>query len=481
MNLEQYQQEYPQHQDMRERVKQDANRLHFHLMPPTGWLNDPNGLCQFQGQYHIYFQYTPFLAGWGTKLWGHYTSTDLIHFQEHPPFLFPDTPWDRDGVYSGSALVHQGNIHYFYTGNVKLTDQKYDYIMQGREQNTIHLVSQDGFHTHVKELVLTNQDYPKSFSKHVRDPKIYTYGGQFYMVLGARDGNSQGCALVYRSTDLSRWEYMDTLRTQEPFGYMWECPDLFDVDQQTVLMACPQGISQQGHHYQNVYQCGYFPVQHKDGTFVLGDFQELDYGFDIYAPQTFEDEQGRRILLAWMGIPDAEYSHSPTAAFDWIHALTMPRQLVWKDGHLYQQPLEEMRQLRTDARICDSEGFGTWYPNDCCYELTWKSHGESFGTFHVQLRDGVDLTYQDGVLTLQMSPQCGAGRTVRSLDCGHLWDCTVFSDTSSLELFINGGRYTMTTRVYSPNLLQPVRFLEWDQPTEIHAYTLGGYHMDYLE
>ena len=96
---------------MRENVKRDKNRLHFHMMPPTGWMNDPNGLCQFHGVKHIYFQYTPFLAGWGTKLWGHYTTKDWVHYTEEEPFLFPDTKWDRDGVYSGSACVKEdGNI-----------------------------------------------------------------------------------------------------------------------------------------------------------------------------------------------------------------------------------------------------------------------------------------------------------------------------------------------------------------------------------
>lgn len=88
-------------------------------MPPTGWMNDPNGLCQFHGINHIYFQYTPFLAGWGTKLWGHYTTQDWIHYEEEEPFLFPDTKWDRDGVYSGSAIVKEDGIHFFYTGKCK--------------------------------------------------------------------------------------------------------------------------------------------------------------------------------------------------------------------------------------------------------------------------------------------------------------------------------------------------------------------------
>lgn len=205
MNKETYLTEYPKHESMRENVKKDKNRLHFHMMPPTGWMNDPNGLCEFQGVNHIYFQYTPFLAGWGTKLWGHYTTKDWIHYKEEEPFLYPDEEWDRDGVYSGSAYTCEDGIHYFYTGNVKLWDKDYDYIMNGREQNTIHVFSPDGKNIAYKKLVMTNDDYPVNMSKHVRDPKIYKKDGRYYMIQGGRDAESYGCALLFCSDDLEHW------------------------------------------------------------------------------------------------------------------------------------------------------------------------------------------------------------------------------------------------------------------------------------
>ena len=198
MNKETYLTEYPKHESMRENVKKDKNRLHFHMMPPTGWMNDPNGLCEFQGVNHIYFQYTPFLAGWGTKLWGHYTTKDWIHYKEEEPFLYPDEEWDRDGVYSGSAYTCEDGIHYFYTGNVKLWDKDYDYIMNGREQNTIHVFSPDGKNIAYKKLVMTNDDYPVNMSKHVRDPKIYKKDGgqQSHLVIC---GNARICSRLTAS------------------------------------------------------------------------------------------------------------------------------------------------------------------------------------------------------------------------------------------------------------------------------------------
>jgi beta-fructofuranosidase len=103
---------------LKEMVNNDPLRLHYHLMPPTGWLNGPNGLIQHNGIYHIYYQYTPFYAGWGNKIWGHYTTKDWLNFKEEEPFLYPDHEDDRDGAYSGCAYIKDNQFHYFYTGNV---------------------------------------------------------------------------------------------------------------------------------------------------------------------------------------------------------------------------------------------------------------------------------------------------------------------------------------------------------------------------
>lgn len=479
MNRDDYIKEYPLHADMRENVKKDFWRLHYHLMPPTGWMNDPNGLCQQNGVYHIYFQFTPFQASWGTKLWGHYTTMDWIHFQEQDPFLFPDREWDRDGVYSGSAIVKDDKIHYFYTGNVKLWDKEYDYIMNGREQNTIHLVSKDGMEIQTKELVMTNDDYPADMSKHVRDPKIYEKDGKYYMVQGGRDAKDRGCALLFFSEDLVHWEYFDRIQTKPSFGYMWECPDLFDLDGQTILTVCPQGVPQQGHLYQNVYQCGYFPVEldFENKKYKLGTFKEIDAGFDIYAAQTFQDEQGRRILIGWMGIPDADYDNDATVDFDWIHALTMPRVLSMQHGKLIQQPLEEMKNLRGEKIQASIHEFGSYLTEDCCFELNVQME-EKVKCFQLQLREDVWVSYKDNILELRLG-ESGHGREVRTIELENLDDFTVFSDTSSIEIFVNGGEHVLTTRVYSKKRKQEVKLLTSGCVGTVTVYPLGSYDVEW--
>ena len=189
------------------KVNTDPYRLHFHLMAPTGWLNDPNGLCVIKGVNHIYFQYTPFSATWGLKSWGHYSTENWIDYTEHPIFLRPSVAEDIDGVYSGSALVENNKIHYYYTGNVKYTDKKYDYILNGREQNVIEVISEDGFNYENKNILLKNSDYPQNMSTHVRDPKVFKVEDEYFMILGARTKEDIGCAILYKSLDLKKWEY----------------------------------------------------------------------------------------------------------------------------------------------------------------------------------------------------------------------------------------------------------------------------------
>ena len=77
----------------------------FHIMPPVGWLNDPNGLCYYNGDYHFFFQYAPFDAKGGLKFWGHMKSKDMLHWTYEGVPLFPDSPYDCHGVYSGSAFT----------------------------------------------------------------------------------------------------------------------------------------------------------------------------------------------------------------------------------------------------------------------------------------------------------------------------------------------------------------------------------------
>ena len=314
------------------------SRLTHHLMPPTGWLNDPNGLCWYKGRYHVFFQYSPFEANGGLKFWGHYSSEDMINWRYEGVPLLPDSVYDCHGVYSGSALAEEDKLHLFYTGNVKM-DGDYDYINNGRCSSTLHVESEDGIRFGTKEEAISWTDYPENYTCHIRDPKVWKDGEEYYMILGGRQKGDKGAVLFYKSEDLKNWTFDRDLTTENTFGYMWECPDFFALGDQEVLSVSPQGLTREEYRFQNIYQSGYFIL--KDGKPEEKDFREWDYGFDFYAPQTFQDGKGRRIIIGWMGMPDADEEYvNPTAETEgWQHCLTVPREVTYKNAMLYQYPV----------------------------------------------------------------------------------------------------------------------------------------------
>lgn len=160
----------------RERIKNAKWRQRFHIEPPDGWLNDPNGLSFYKGEYHVYFQYSPIAAdGHTPRGWGHYHGSDLMHMTYDRAVMMPDIPEDSHGVYSGSAIENDGVLHIFYTGNVKMIGD-YDYVKAGRGANVIHVTTTDGSKMSEKQVLLRNSDYPDFCSCHVRDPKVWKEG-----------------------------------------------------------------------------------------------------------------------------------------------------------------------------------------------------------------------------------------------------------------------------------------------------------------
>ncbi|MDO4465670.1 MAG: glycoside hydrolase family 32 protein [Bacillota bacterium] len=417
----------------RQRMQEDVHKLKFHLMPPGGWLNDPNGLCQMNGIYHIFYQYSYEPEG-GNKYWGHYTTTDFIQYSEEDIAIYPDDKSDRSGAYSGSAFIENG-MHIFYTGNVKL-EGEHDFIHTGRESNTNYIYSEDGMHFSEKKTLLTSEVYPKDLTLHVRDPKVSKIKDTYYMYLGARTKKDEGCVLVYSSKDLMDWTYDSRIEPEVPFGYMWECPDLIYLDGESFLICCPQGISKQGYQYENYDQNGYFKVIENKAR----DYQTLDYGFDFYAPQTFVDEQGRTILIAWMGLPDNTYEN-PTVDRGWQMCLTIPRQLENRDGKIYQYPIQEIIKLQGNKKELLISKQEQSMEKGCFIHMDVNNT-----PFQIQL-NSLRLSYENNVFQLEFLDS-GYGRTIRHIEIEDMQEMDIFLDTSAIEIFLNHGEKTLSSRYY---------------------------------
>lgn len=401
----------------------------LHIEPQKGWLNDPNGLVYFNNKYHIFHQYSYEVNG-GKKYWYYYTSSDLINYDDKGIFLSPDTEYDKSGVYSGSANIEDNKLVFYYTGNVKASGN-YDYVHSGRGHNTIKVTTEDLINISEKECILDNSDYP-NMSNHVRDPKVFEKNNDNYLLLGARDSNDYGCLLIYKNM-----EYYKTVYSKKNLGYMWECPDYFAVDNREVFLFSPQGITNMYKENKNVYQIGYSLIDEGiENLENIDNFSILDYGHDFYATQTFIDENGKRVMCAWMYVPDSPYTN-PTTTYGYQNCLTLPRILNVKNNKLVQKFHNSVYEM-IENKVTENEfNFTTWY---------YKSNESS--DFSIKI-DSLEIIYKNKELTVNLNDS-GYGRDNRRFDI-ELFNIEIIFDSSSFEILANDGEFSFSSRYYPKN------------------------------
>lgn len=433
----------------------------YHLSAPANWLSDPNGFCLYQGEHHLFYQHHPYAPKWGDMFWGHVKSRDLVHWRHLPIALAPDEDYDKDGCFSGSAIEKDGKLYLLYTGNVWTgSDWTRDLL-----QVQCAAVSEDGttFAKLPQNPLIKAAPAGDIHPCHLRDPKVWRQGETYYMVLGSRSRSDRGQALLYRSANLLDWEFVSVLaQGDERLGFMWECPDLFALEDKHVLIVSPEGMKPEGDLYHNKSQSGYM-VGHFDevrGVFEPGDFHLLDYGFNFYAPQTTLDDQGRRVMIGWMSSWDEE---KPEGAHQWAGTMTIPRLLMLKGEKLCSTPLPELENLRrkhvghTDIALENEVVLTGVYGSSVELEIAVRAGADSvFGLKFGCSRDGAEetvLTFNgpEGNLVLDRTRSGEVARGIRKapvkLQDGRLI-LRVFIDRSCVEIFVNFGEQVMSARFY---------------------------------
>jgi beta-fructofuranosidase len=320
----------------------DRHRPRYHFLPPSNWMNDPNGLIQWNGMYHLFYQHNPDAAVWGKIHWGHATSPDLIHWQYLPVALAP-TPGgpDHSGVWSGCAVDWNGVPTVVYTGR----DNDLEHVCLAS--------SHDGLNTWEKYQAnpVIPAPPPGLDLMGFRDPCVWQAGGEWLMTIGTGIRNVGGAVLLYSSTNLTDWQYLGPLvvgdvNQKEPLwaGEMWECPNFFTLGDRHVLLVSAMEF----HPPRGMYTL-YFTGEFRNYRFVPEKCAKMDGG-DIYfyAPQAFMDESGRRIAFGWS---QEARSQAAQVADGWAGVMTLPRLLETRtDGWVSQRPLPEVEMLRGEKR-----------------------------------------------------------------------------------------------------------------------------------
>lgn len=444
-------------EELRQKSADSRWKPAFHIHPQYGLINDPNGLAYFNDEFHVFYQWYPFDACHGMKHWGHVKSADLVNWERLPAALVPVEEYESHGAYSGASLEVDGRLYLYYTGNVK-------YGAEERSANQcLAIMDRDGTITKYNGNPLI-EGVPEGYTGHVRDPKVFTKNGRYYMLLGAQRKDLTGALIVYESDNAIDWSFKGELQLGldfPPSVYMLECPDYFKLDGHDVLVFSPQGLKAEGHDYHNlynvIYALGRLDLHHL--TFDVNHYQELDKGFDFYAPQTFSGKNNERLLISWAGMGEIAY---PSDEEKWAHCLSIPRELGIADGKLVQKPAKELEQLREGEETAEFEFEGKKQIENKSsqFELEIHFNGQGACKFGLELfaseTEGLVLEFDRSSQTVSLdrgkfeASFGGKYGYIRSseLEIGSSMKVQVFVDRSIAEIFVNDGEVVFTTRVF---------------------------------
>ena len=436
----------------------DEFRNTYHLMAPIGWINDPNGFSEYKGKYNLFYQYNPYSAEWGPMHWGHQTTTDFIKWNLEDVALAPDMPYEPTGCFSGTAIVEGDRLYVAYTA-------------ASDHQNQALAYSDDGIiFNKFDELLIDGSKLPEGCSNNdFRDPKIFKRNNKYYIICGNRSTNSKHLIMFKSDNIEGPYTYCGIVYNKNDIGGILECPDLIEMGGKDVLIASPQGIRDEAfYNYQNADSCVYLVGSLSTNTNKFykdsqTDLEEFDKGFSFYAPQTLKTSDGRNIMVAWMR---SWAEPNITKHLGWCGAMTLPRELTLKDNHIYQAPVREINNyLKNKKTNFDAELTNNSLDLAEFNSVTSKISLEIDVTDLNNGRAGLEL-YKDSTNKTKLYYDKEKGCVVIDrTNCGSLMDgiryakvepvngkisLEIFLDVNSLEVFINGGYYTMTANIYAP-------------------------------
>lgn len=463
-------------------------RPQFHYTPRINWMNDPNGLVYYNGQYHLFHQYNPFGNRWGYMSWNHAVSDDLVHW-EHRPVAIPYGEEEEEGIFSGSAVVDHDNTTGFGNGDHPPIVAIYTSAYGGDEpaQSQSLAYSTDGGETFQKyegNPVLEHDD------PDFRDPNVMwdEETGQWVMVVALP---TQYKVQFYASDNLIDWEHLSDFGPAGASTGIWECPDLFplavDGDPDNVRWVLHVDINPGAVAGGSGSQ--YFIGDWDGTTFTADDTitdEEVlwtDFGTDFYAAITWNnipEDDGRRMWVGWMS--NWEYANEkPTDP--WRSAMSIPRSIhletVEGQIQMVQRPVEELEALRgnhiqlqnitvghSEVQSLDDENIsGKAYeiivdidPGDSDVaglmvragegEETLVGYDATNNTTFVDRRNSGESDFTTGFGTRNDAPAF--------LDDGKV-RLHIFVDWSSVEVFTNDGASVMTNRIFPDPDSQDIR------------------------
>jgi fructan beta-fructosidase len=449
-------------------------RPQFHFSPEKKWMNDPNGMLFYKGNYHLFYQYYPEDIVWGPMHWGHATSTDLIHWQHKKIALFPD---QLGLIFSGSAVMDTKNTSGLGTKENPPMIAIFTYHnMEFEKAGKVNTQTQglaysldEGLNWKKYE---GNPIIGNATMRDFRDPKVFwnkeTKIWNLVLVAGDR-------AQIYTSNNLLSWKMESEFgKTIGAHGGVWECPDLFKLkvegtqEEKWILSI---SINPGGPNGGSATQ--YFVGNFDGKTFTSSQKETkwMDYGTDNYAGVTYNDTpNGDRISIGWMS--NWNYARD-TPTTNWRSAMTLPRTLslakIKGDYVLVSRPVEQFnKKLTSDFskkqfQIKKGEKKTFVYPNLNQSQIKFQSQNKDLKlVFSNEANDSLVLNYNakkqlfsiDRRHSGKVNFEKSFGEKIHTTPTPNLVsktiDFQIILDWSSIEIFLNGGVYTFTEQIF-PN------------------------------
>lgn len=454
----------------------DRYRHTYHLMPTIGWMNDPNGFVYYDGYYHLFYQHNPYSSSWDTMYWGHAISKDLIKWTDASIALAPDKSYDKNGVFSGGAVVDGDKMHLLYTA-----------VGETGVQQQALATSFDGVSFTKRNMnpVIDSSMRLNSRITDFRDPYLFVKDDVYYALIGGKLEGEGGQLLLYSSSDLLNWKTIGSIYSSTITGSgMFECPNYAYMDGKDIIITSPQSIRDADKaSYQNIhsvtYQIG--NLDFENGIFTNDNgvdyMEEFDKGFDFYATQIYQEED-RTIMLAWMNMWSRSY---PSAIDGYAGEVTLPRELELKDNHIYQKPIQEIQNYYQNETILNEIESNN---NEIKLDINGdKIHlnveidvlnlnGGKAGFKLLQSENESTNIYYDDFLGMVVFDRRNSGVDIDSFDddgelnvryariepIDNKIKFEIFVDVSSVELFINDGYYTMSGLVFPTEAGKDISF-----------------------
>ncbi len=414
----------------------------YHFTPWKNWMNDPNGLCWFQGYYHMFYQFNPHGQKWSHMYWGHAASKDLIHWTHLPVVLEPqkellNNPEElAGGAFFGSAVVRGEEVMFFLTRSLGPCNDDDSTVQQ-------QWVMRSGDMLHFTEEELVIKEPPRGASFDFRDPKVMYGGGKWYMVLGS-SLEGKAAILLYESEDLEHWDYSGPLLTENEEGIRCvECPDFIELDGKYLAVgALMHHQDPFGRYQMSRYYVGGFA----DGIFTEEGRGWFDFCGNCYAMQSFEHE-GRRISIGWISDFYGEHLEVENGV---CGSMTIPREMRIRENRLYLTPVKEIESLKSGIlyqgqgeEICLKD----ITPNTYKAELELKED-VPFSICLSESEDGKMLLINDGKGLRIKTHGVKSEHVTFPADVDRVEKLEIFVDRRTAEVYVNDGEAAGTKLFY---------------------------------